>query len=80
MKTKTRPQLDKIFPEIMTVHEAAEYLRLTPNTVFKWARAGRIPAFQFGKKSDWRFSKLKLDQMIASGSNTWNDPEPTLPR
>ena len=34
---------------VFTVHEAAEYLRVTPHTVRKWLRTGKIPGRKIGR-------------------------------
>jgi excisionase family DNA binding protein len=48
--------------EILTVEEVAKYLKLKPQTVYKWAQTGQIPAAKFGK--EWRFRKSILDDWI----------------
>jgi len=50
------------FREIMTVEEVAQYLRLKPQTIYKWAQDGIIPAAKFGK--EWRFRKSLIDTWI----------------
>ena len=53
---------DKPGPEILTVEEVAEYLRLQPQTIYKWAQEKRIPAVKLGK--EWRFRKSVLDRWL----------------
>ena len=48
--------------EIMTVEEVAKYLKLKPQTIYKWAQTGQIPAAKFGK--EWRFRRRILDEWI----------------
>jgi excisionase family DNA binding protein len=48
--------------EIMTVEEVAKYLKMKPQTVYKWAQEGRIPGAKLGK--EWRFRKRILDEWI----------------
>jgi excisionase family DNA binding protein len=48
--------------EIMTVHEVAEYLRVTPRTVTNMANQGVIPGKQIGKL--WRFSRKTILSMM----------------
>jgi excisionase family DNA binding protein len=50
--------------EIMTLEQVARYLKLKPQTVYKWAQEGRIPAAKLGK--EWRFRKRILDEWIDS--------------
>jgi excisionase family DNA binding protein len=46
--------------EILTIDEVAEYLRLTPQTIYKWAQEKRIPAVKLGK--EWRFRRSIIDK------------------
>jgi len=48
--------------EIMTVEEVAVYLRLQPQTIYKWAQEKRIPAAKLGK--EWRFRRSILDRWL----------------
>ena len=51
--------------DIMTVEGVARYLKVKPQTVYKWAQEGRIPATKLGK--EWRFRKRILDDWIDTG-------------
>jgi len=46
----------------MTLEEVAKYLKLKPQTVYKWAQEGQIPAAKLGK--EWRFRRRILDEWI----------------
>lgn len=48
--------------EILTLEEVAHYLRLKPQTIYKWAQEKRIPAVKLGK--EWRFRKSVLDRWL----------------
>jgi excisionase family DNA binding protein len=48
--------------EIMTIEEVAKYLKMTPQTVYKWAQEDQIPGTKLGK--EWRFRKAILDEWI----------------
>lgn len=48
--------------EILTVEEVASYLRLKPQTIYKWAQGHRIPAAKLGK--EWRFRRSILDRWL----------------
>lgn len=48
--------------EIMTLEEVARYLKVKPQTVYKWAQEGQIPGTKLGK--EWRFRKSILDEWI----------------
>ena len=47
---------------IMTVDEVARYLGVVPDTIYRKARRGEIPAVKVGKM--WRFPKETLDKWL----------------
>ena len=48
--------------EIMTVREVSRYLGVVPDTIYRKARRGEIPAVKMGKI--WRFPKEALDKWL----------------
>ena len=48
--------------DILTLEEVAHYLRLRPQTIYKWAQEKRIPAVKLGK--EWRFRRSILDRWL----------------
>jgi excisionase family DNA binding protein len=48
---------------VFTVQELASYLRMQPVTIYKHAKAGKLPGFKVG--ANWRFKKATIDQWIA---------------
>ena len=48
---------------IMTVHEVAEYLRMSEAKVYRLVKERRIPAVRIGKT--WRFRKDLLDDWLS---------------
>jgi excisionase family DNA binding protein len=53
-------------PELLTTDEVAEVLRCHPNTVFRWAKAGRLPGVKlFGS---WRFRVDDIQNFINTGA------------
>jgi excisionase family DNA binding protein len=48
--------------EILTIEEVASYLRLTPQTIYRWAQEKRIPAVKLGK--EWRFRRSIIDDWL----------------
>jgi excisionase family DNA binding protein len=57
----SEPQAHDDLPgnEIMTIEEVATYLRLKPQTIYKWAQERRLPAAKLGK--EWRFRRSLID-------------------
>ena len=49
-------------PDILTVEEAAEYLRVSPSTVRRMARTGLLPGVRIGRQ--WRFSRRQLLEWV----------------
>jgi excisionase family DNA binding protein len=47
---------------VMTVHDVADYLRLSEAKVYKMAKEGHVPALRMGKT--WRFKKELIDEWI----------------
>lgn len=45
---------------IMTVHDVANYLRLSEAKVYRLAKEGNVPSFRLGKS--WRFRRDLLDE------------------
>jgi excisionase family DNA binding protein len=52
-----------IEPEILTVKEVSELLKLHESTVYKMIREGRIPVFMIG--AEWRFLKDQIVHWMA---------------
>ena len=49
-------------PEILTIEQAAEYLQLHPQVVYRHVRAGTLPASRIGRTI--RFKKSVLDAWL----------------
>jgi len=47
------------FPEIMTIDEVCQYLRIPRSSLYKLAQEGKIPAKKVGRH--WRFRKVSID-------------------
>jgi excisionase family DNA binding protein len=53
----------KVNLTIMTVHEVAEYLRMSDAKVYRLVKAKQIPVARIGKA--WRFRKDLLDDWLS---------------
>ena len=56
------------FPEIMTISEAASYLRISSSSLYKLAQDGRIPCQKVGRH--WRFFKPAIQEWVAKKNLT----------
>jgi excisionase family DNA binding protein len=57
-------------PNIMTIKQVAEYLKISPRTVYKLVKEGAIPSFKI--MNMWRFERSKIDQWIQEKSEINN--------
>ena len=53
-----------IEPELMTIEEIADYLRVKKRTVYEWLKKGKIPAFK--TVGQWRFKRAQIDRWLES--------------
>ncbi len=53
--------------EFMTVEDVAEMLRINKSTVYRMAKAGRIPATRVGRQ--WRFRLSALEDFLDAGGD-----------
>ena len=55
--------------EVMDIRQAAEYLGISADTLYRYASEGLIPAFKLGNR--WRFKRSLLDAWMVeqSGGN-----------
>ena len=63
----------KDYPDVMTLDEAAEYLRLKPRTIYGLAQTRKIPGAKLGNR--WRFSKTALDEWLTGRQQAANGKE-----
>ena len=61
-------------PDILTVKETAEFLRVPRGTVYKLAQGGLMPAQKVGRH--WRFHRDAIIRWIAG----WAAPDGTFTR
>jgi excisionase family DNA binding protein len=54
-----RPKSLGSHPQVLTVREVSEYLRVHPTTIYRLLRERRLPAFRVG--SEWRFNIDAID-------------------
>jgi excisionase family DNA binding protein len=55
-----KPGGNAVEPELMTVNELCDYLRVHRTTIYRLLRKNSIPAFRVG--SDWRFFRSRIDE------------------
>ncbi len=51
--------------DLLTVEEAAAYLRVSRATVWRWCKSRKVPAVKIGR--EWRIMKQTLIDLVARG-------------
>jgi excisionase family DNA binding protein len=66
--------------EVMDIRQAAHYLGISADSLYRYAATGFIPAFRLGNR--WRFRKSRLDEWMdqRSGLSEAEAEEPRLVR
>lgn len=53
---KAKLSLDNL-PDLLTVREVAELLRVSPLTIKRWGKRGKLPAIRINSRGDRRYKK-----------------------
>ncbi len=53
---KKKLKLDEL-PDLLTVREVAELLRVSPLTIKRWGKRGKLPAIRINSRGDRRYKK-----------------------
>lgn len=64
--------------EVMDIRQAANYLGISADSLYRYASTGFIPAFRIGNR--WRFRKSKLEEWMDSRSGKTETSAPKLVR
>ena len=52
--------------EVMDIRQASNYLGISPDTLYKYASEGFVPAFKLGNR--WRFKRELIDSWMIEQS------------
>jgi excisionase family DNA binding protein len=58
---RTKPAREEV-REVMDIRMASDYLGISPDTLYKYASDGFVPAFKLGNR--WRFKRSRLDEWM----------------
>jgi excisionase family DNA binding protein len=67
----TKPARDEV-REVMDIRIASDYLGISPDTLYKYASEGFVPAFKLGNR--WRFKRSRLDEWMDQQSSQGAQP------
>ena len=65
VRTSTTPRTKKDLelnnlPDLLTVREVAEILRVSPLTLKRWGKRGKLPAIRINSRGDRRYRKEQV--------------------
>ena len=63
-KRDDNPPAPQDWPEVLTAHEVAQYLRVNYMTVLKMTRDGRLPALAIGR--EYRYLRSEVERLMRS--------------
>ncbi len=59
--------------DLLTVEEAAAYLRVSRATVWRWCKTRKVPAVKIGR--EWRLLRATLMDLLARGLPAVEGPD-----
>ena len=74
---RTQPARDEV-REVMDIRIASDYLGISPDTLYKYASDGFVPAFKLGNR--WRFKRSRLDEWMDQQSSQGAQPRKAEPQ
>lgn len=57
MDKKKKPLRLNDLPDLLTVREVAQILRVSPLTIKRWGKRGKLPAIRINSRGDRRYRK-----------------------
>lgn len=54
-------------PDLLTVREVAQILRVSPLTIKRWGKKGKLPAIRINSRGDRRYRKEQVMWLLGIG-------------
>ena len=51
-------------PDLMTIREVADLLRVSPLTIKRWGKKGKLPAIRINSRGDRRYKKEVITRLL----------------
>lgn len=68
-KRKKRKIVLESLPDLLTVTEVAELLRVSPLTIKRWGKRGKLPAIRINSRGDRRYKKAAVLWLLGIQEN-----------
>ena len=62
-KVTTKVSLSDL-PDLMTIREVADLLRISPLTIKRWGKKGKLPAIRINSRGDRRYKKEVILRLL----------------
>lgn len=62
-KSTTKVSLNDL-PDLMTIREVADLLRISPLTIKRWGKKGKLPAIRINSRGDRRYRKEVILRLL----------------
>lgn len=67
---KKKPLKLEDLPDLLTVREVAEILRVSPLTIKRWGKRGKLPAIRINSRGDRRYRKEAVLWLLGMQTKT----------
>ncbi len=57
-------------PDLITIKEAAQFLRVSPLTLKRWGKRGKLPAIRINSRGDRRYKKEAILWLLGITQNS----------
>ena len=68
-KPKKQINLESL-PDLLTVREVADLLRVSPLTIKRWGKRGKLPAIRINSRGDRRYKKEAVLWLLGMSPST----------
>ena len=62
-KTTAKVSLEEL-PDLLTIREVADLLRVSPLTIKRWGKKGKLPAIRINSRGDRRYRKDVVTRLL----------------
>ena len=64
-KTNHKISLEDL-PDLLTIREVAQLLRVSPLTIKRWGKKGKLPAIRINSRGDRRYKKEVVMRLLGT--------------